>query len=138
MVTAIASTCCSIVTIPNRLYPYRWCPTEALKSISIVRTSSQLHIGRPFQGKNISGHVLVLVGGCFNLKKEVADGVKEVMPSHVNKDGKSVYLNLSSWNIVTNLFFLHSPIGVGYYHSNTTSDILNAIKELLQICFYFY
>nr|KAJ0186517.1 hypothetical protein LSAT_V11C900505180 [Lactuca sativa] len=53
MVTATASTCCSIVTIPNRLYPYRWCLTEALKSISIVRTSSQLHIGRPFQGKNI-------------------------------------------------------------------------------------
>ncbi|CAH1451746.1 unnamed protein product [Lactuca virosa] len=126
---SVLSHDCSIATIPNRLYICRWCPTEALKSISIVRTSSQLHIGRPFQGKNIDetgrskspfvtstpvsnndfllwsfsvlslslhgssliyGHVLLV--DASTLKKEVADGVEEVRPSHVNKDGKSVYL----------------------------------------------
>ncbi|XP_052624246.1 uncharacterized protein LOC111903671 isoform X2 [Lactuca sativa] len=43
----------SIVTIPNHLYLYCWCPTKALKSISIARSSSLVDIVLAFQGNNI-------------------------------------------------------------------------------------
>ncbi|KAL4571346.1 hypothetical protein LXL04_018104 [Taraxacum kok-saghyz] len=60
--------------------------------------------------------------GCSSIAFGMAE---EVGPFHVNKDGKSVYLNPYSWNTVANLLFLDSPAGVGYSYSNTTSDILN-------------
>ncbi|MFS7935580.1 putative carboxypeptidase D [Helianthus anomalus] len=58
--------------------------------------------------------------GCSSIAYGMAE---EVGPFHVNKDGKSVYLNPYSWNTVANLLFLDSPVGVGYSYSNTSSDI---------------
>ncbi|KAI3513897.1 hypothetical protein L1887_12119 [Cichorium endivia] len=58
--------------------------------------------------------------GCSSIAYGMAE---EVGPFHVNKDGKSVYLNPYSWNTVANLLFLDAPVGVGYSYSNTTSDI---------------
>ncbi|KAI3801698.1 hypothetical protein L1987_29810 [Smallanthus sonchifolius] len=60
--------------------------------------------------------------GCSSIAFGMAE---EVGPFHVNKDGKSVYLNPYSWNTVANLLFLDSPAGVGYSYSNTSSDILS-------------
>ncbi|GKC51964.1 serine carboxypeptidase II-2, partial [Tanacetum coccineum] len=58
--------------------------------------------------------------GCSSVAFGMAE---EVGPFHVNKDGKSVYLNPYSWNTVANLLFHDSPAGVGYSYSNTSSDI---------------
>nr|XP_043619527.1 serine carboxypeptidase II-2-like [Erigeron canadensis] len=58
--------------------------------------------------------------GCSSVALGMAE---EVGPFHVNADGKSVYLNLYSWNNVANLLFLDSPAGVGYSYSNASSDI---------------
>ncbi|KAM0012898.1 putative carboxypeptidase D [Helianthus debilis subsp. tardiflorus] len=58
--------------------------------------------------------------GCSSIAFGMAE---EVGPFHVNKDGKSVYLNPYSWNTVANLLFLDSPVGVGYSYSNTYGDI---------------
>ncbi|XP_071698768.1 serine carboxypeptidase II-2-like [Rutidosis leptorrhynchoides] len=58
--------------------------------------------------------------GCSSVAFGMAE---EVGPFHVNKDGKSVYLNPYSWNNVANLLFLDAPAGVGYSYSNTSSDI---------------
>ncbi|KAL8236918.1 hypothetical protein R6Q59_017999 [Mikania micrantha] len=60
--------------------------------------------------------------GCSSIAFGMAE---EVGPFHVNKDGKSVYLNPYSWNTVANLLFLDSPVGVGYSYSNTSSDIFS-------------
>ncbi|KAI3811348.1 hypothetical protein L1987_21069 [Smallanthus sonchifolius] len=60
--------------------------------------------------------------GCSSIAFGMAE---EVGPFHVNKDGKSVYLNPYSWNTVANLLFLDSPVGVGYSYSNTSLDILS-------------
>lgn len=50
---------------------------------------------------------------------------EEVGPFHVEKDGKTLYWNPYSWNLVANLLFLDSPVGVGYSYSNTSSDHLS-------------
>ncbi|KAK9055182.1 hypothetical protein SSX86_026264 [Deinandra increscens subsp. villosa] len=60
--------------------------------------------------------------GCSSIAFGMAE---EVGPFHVNKDGKSVYLNPYSWNTVANLLFLDAPVGVGYSYSNTSSDIMS-------------
>ncbi|XP_024967865.1 serine carboxypeptidase II-2-like [Cynara cardunculus var. scolymus] len=60
--------------------------------------------------------------GCSSIAYGMAE---ELGPFHVQKDGKSLYLNPYSWNNVANLLFLDSPVGVGYSYSNTTSDIYN-------------
>nr|GEW84108.1 serine carboxypeptidase II-2 [Tanacetum cinerariifolium] len=58
--------------------------------------------------------------GCSSIAYGMSE---EVGPFHVDKDGKSVYLNPYSWNTVANLLFIDSPVGVGYSYSNTSSDI---------------
>ncbi|KAI3771914.1 hypothetical protein L6452_03086 [Arctium lappa] len=60
--------------------------------------------------------------GCSSIGYGMAE---EVGPFHVEKDGKSLYLNPYSWNNVANLLFLDSPVGVGYSYSNTSSDIFS-------------
>ncbi|KAK3012484.1 hypothetical protein RJ639_007935 [Escallonia herrerae] len=60
--------------------------------------------------------------GCSSIAYGMGE---EIGPFHVNKDGKSLYLNPYSWNQVANILFLDSPVGVGYSYSNTSSDHLN-------------
>ncbi|KVI11734.1 serine carboxypeptidase II-2-like [Cynara cardunculus var. scolymus] len=60
--------------------------------------------------------------GCSSVAFGMAE---EIGPFHVDKDGKSVYLNPYSWNNVANLLFLDSPVGVGYSYSNTSSDLMS-------------
>ncbi|CAJ2668619.1 serine carboxypeptidase 1-like [Trifolium pratense] len=47
---------------------------------------------------------------------------EELGPFRVNSDGKTLYRNKYAWNEVANVLFLESPAGVGFSHSNTTSD----------------
>ncbi|WJX32924.1 calponin, variant 2 [Trifolium repens] len=47
---------------------------------------------------------------------------EELGPFRVNSDGKTLYRNPYAWNEVANVLFLESPAGVGFSHSNTTSD----------------
>ncbi|KAM7508362.1 hypothetical protein LguiA_018815 [Lonicera macranthoides] len=65
--------------------------------------------------------------GCSSIAYGMAE---EIGPFHVNKDGKSVYLNPYSWNNAANILFLDSPVGVGYSYSNTSSDhLINGDKR---------
>ncbi|CAH9141852.1 unnamed protein product [Cuscuta epithymum] len=57
--------------------------------------------------------------GCSSIAFGLAE---EVGPFHVEKDGKTLYWNPYSWNLVANLLFVDSPVGVGYSYSNTSSD----------------
>ncbi|KAK4479455.1 hypothetical protein RD792_014969 [Penstemon davidsonii] len=60
--------------------------------------------------------------GCSSIGYGLAE---EIGPFHVEKDGKTLYLNPYSWNKAANILFLDSPVGVGYSYSNTSSDILS-------------
>ncbi|XP_073149332.1 serine carboxypeptidase II-2 [Henckelia pumila] len=60
--------------------------------------------------------------GCSSVAFGLAE---EIGPFHVEKDGKSLYLNPYSWNEVANILFLDSPVGVGFSYSNTSSDLLS-------------
>ncbi|KAL0337758.1 UNVERIFIED_CONTAM: Serine carboxypeptidase II-2 [Sesamum calycinum] len=60
--------------------------------------------------------------GCSSIAYGLAE---EIGPFHVEKDGKTLYLNPYSWNKVANILFLDSPVGVGFSYSNTSSDSLN-------------
>ncbi|KAL3623939.1 Serine carboxypeptidase-like 29 [Castilleja foliolosa] len=60
--------------------------------------------------------------GCSSIAFGLAE---EIGPFHVEKDGKTLYLNPYSWNKVANILFLDSPVGVGFSYSNTSSDLLN-------------
>ncbi|KAL2936465.1 Serine carboxypeptidase-like 29 [Bienertia sinuspersici] len=57
--------------------------------------------------------------GCSSIALGEAE---EIGPFHIQKDGKTLYLNPYSWNKVANILFLDSPAGVGFSYSNTTSD----------------
>ncbi|KAJ4792648.1 Carboxypeptidase [Rhynchospora pubera] len=59
--------------------------------------------------------------GCSSVAYGVAE---EVGPFHINRDGKSVYLNPHSWNQVANMLFVDSPVGVGYSYSNNSKDLV--------------
>lgn len=60
--------------------------------------------------------------GCSSVAFGLAE---EVGPLHIEKDGKTLYLNPYSWNKVANILFLDSPVGVGYSYSNTSSDLVS-------------
>ncbi|EPS71160.1 hypothetical protein M569_03591, partial [Genlisea aurea] len=60
--------------------------------------------------------------GCSSIAYGLAE---EVGPFHIEKDGKTLYLNQFSWNKVANVLFVDSPVGVGFSYSNTSSDLLN-------------
>ncbi|XP_073306909.1 serine carboxypeptidase II-2 isoform X2 [Primulina huaijiensis] len=60
--------------------------------------------------------------GCSSVAFGLAE---EIGPFHIEKDGKSLYLNPYSWNEVANILFLDSPVGVGFSYSNTSSDLLS-------------
>ncbi|XP_038697062.1 serine carboxypeptidase II-2 isoform X2 [Tripterygium wilfordii] len=60
--------------------------------------------------------------GCSSIAYGEAE---EVGPFHIRPDGKTLYLNPYSWNQVSNILFLDSPVGVGFSYSNTSSDLLN-------------
>ncbi|KNA17955.1 hypothetical protein SOVF_075210 [Spinacia oleracea] len=60
--------------------------------------------------------------GCSSIAYGEAE---ELGPFHIEKDGKTLYLNPHSWNKVANILFLDSPAGVGFSYSNTTSDLLS-------------
>ncbi|KAL7134481.1 hypothetical protein ABFS83_11G029400 [Erythranthe nasuta] len=58
--------------------------------------------------------------GCSSVAFGLAE---EIGPFHIEKDGKSIYLNPYSWNKAANILFLDSPAGVGFSYSNTSSDL---------------
>ncbi|EEF33996.1 serine carboxypeptidase, putative [Ricinus communis] len=60
--------------------------------------------------------------GCSSIAYGEAE---EIGPFHIQRDGKTLYLNPYSWNQVANLLFVDSPVGVGFSYSNTSSDLLN-------------
>ncbi|KAL3824664.1 hypothetical protein ACJIZ3_020693 [Penstemon smallii] len=82
----------------------------------------------PGQNFNVSfehyaGYVTLFAGpGCSSIGYGLAE---EIGPFHVEKDGKTLYLNPYSWTKAANILFLDSPVGVGYSYSNTSSDILS-------------
>ncbi|XP_059635963.1 serine carboxypeptidase II-2 [Cornus florida] len=60
--------------------------------------------------------------GCSSIAYGMAE---EIGPFHIEKDGKTLYLNPNAWNEVANLLFVDSPVGVGFSYSNTSSDLLS-------------
>uniref|UniRef100_A0A803M8Z4 Uncharacterized protein n=1 Tax=Chenopodium quinoa TaxID=63459 RepID=A0A803M8Z4_CHEQI len=60
--------------------------------------------------------------GCSSIAYGEAE---ELGPFHIEKDGKTLYMNPHSWNKVANILFLDFPAGVGFSYSNTTSDLLS-------------
>ncbi|CAO2841604.1 unnamed protein product [Amaranthus hypochondriacus] len=68
--------------------------------------------------------------GCSSIAFGEAE---ELGPFHIQKDGKTLYLNPFSWNKVANILFLDAPVGVGFSYSNTSSDLLtNGDKRTAQ------
>ncbi|KAK8300311.1 hypothetical protein V6Z11_D05G375700 [Gossypium hirsutum] len=55
----------------------------------------------------------------------VGDAFGSVGPFIVTKDAHDLQTNLFSWNKVSNLLFIDSPIGSGWSYSNTSSDYNN-------------
>ncbi|RLN41801.1 serine carboxypeptidase II-3-like [Panicum miliaceum] len=59
--------------------------------------------------------------GCSSL----GGAMLEIGPFFVNRDNKTLSRNKYAWNNVANMLFLESPAGVGFSHSNRTSDYNN-------------
>ncbi|KAG4150180.1 hypothetical protein ERO13_D05G379000v2 [Gossypium hirsutum] len=55
----------------------------------------------------------------------VGDAFGSVGPFIVTKDAHGLQTNFISWNKVSNLLFIDSPIGSGWSYSNTSSDYSN-------------
>ncbi|XWS20274.1 hypothetical protein CRYUN_Cryun31cG0086600 [Craigia yunnanensis] len=55
----------------------------------------------------------------------VGDGFASVGPFLTTNNARGLQRNLFSWNKVSNLLFIDSPIGAGWSYSNTTSDYSN-------------
>ncbi|XVF37796.1 hypothetical protein REPUB_Repub20aG0041700 [Reevesia pubescens] len=55
----------------------------------------------------------------------VGDGLTCVGPFFTTKNARGLQKNLFSWNRVSNLLFIDSPIGAGWSYSNSTSDYAN-------------
>ncbi|KAJ8573604.1 hypothetical protein K7X08_010115 [Anisodus acutangulus] len=49
--------------------------------------------------------------------------MEELGPFRVNSDGKTLHMNHYAWNLVANVLFLESPVGVGFSYTNTSSDL---------------
>ncbi|KAL8128825.1 hypothetical protein V2J09_017980 [Rumex salicifolius] len=58
--------------------------------------------------------------GCSSIAYGEAE---EIGPFHINKDGKSLYLNPYAWNKAANILFVDSPVGVGFSYSKNSSDL---------------
>ncbi|CAJ1934237.1 unnamed protein product [Sphenostylis stenocarpa] len=57
--------------------------------------------------------------GCSSL---AYGAMQELGPFRVNSDGKTLHMNMFSWNKVANVLFLESPAGVGFSYSNKSTD----------------
>ncbi|KAK7341090.1 hypothetical protein VNO80_24014 [Phaseolus coccineus] len=57
--------------------------------------------------------------GCSSL---AYGAMQELGPFRVNSDGKTLHMNVFSWNRVANVLFLESPTGVGFSYSNKSTD----------------
>ncbi|XVE52080.1 hypothetical protein DITRI_Ditri02bG0092300 [Diplodiscus trichospermus] len=55
----------------------------------------------------------------------VGDGFASVGPFVTTNNARGLQRNLFSWNKVSNLLFIDSPIGAGWSYSNTSSDYSN-------------
>ncbi|CAJ0932183.1 unnamed protein product, partial [Mesorhabditis belari] len=54
---------------------------------------------------------------------------EELGPFYVNKDGKSLYENVYSWNARANVLYLESPIGVGFSYDTNTNNYTYASDD---------
>ncbi|URD81796.1 hypothetical protein MUK42_07732 [Musa troglodytarum] len=61
----------------------------------------------------------------------VAGGaISEIGPFLVTDEGSGLRFNPYAWNKVANLLFLDSPVGVGFSHSNSSSDAKNLNDQI--------
>jgi cathepsin A (carboxypeptidase C) len=51
---------------------------------------------------------------------------EELGPFYINKDGKTLYENVYSWNARANVLYLESPIGVGFSYDTTNPKYFKA------------
>ncbi|KAE8684264.1 putative Pyridoxal phosphate phosphatase-related protein [Hibiscus syriacus] len=63
----------------------------------------------------------------------VGDGFSSVGPFVTTRNARALEKNLFSWNKVSNLLFIDSPIGCGWSYSNTISDYNNGDDSTTKI-----
>ncbi|KAK2644719.1 hypothetical protein Ddye_019914 [Dipteronia dyeriana] len=65
----------------------------------------------------------------------VAYGAAEdIGPLRIRLDGKTLYPNRYSWNMLANMLFLESPAGVGFAYTNTTLDLYTTSDQRIVDC----